>query len=142
MYSSQLSPLLIPSDDVGTTAVPDQVPEVLRLDENVQLSTATDKNKSDQKSTASTAAELLEGVRDGPLKSVAGGLHFILENCKVGIPSCTSNPKCLQSFQQTEVDQQAIESLAPRVKALSESLCVPISWDDVNEKEREKKLEQ
>ena len=78
MYSSQLSPLLIPPDDVGTTAVPDQVPEVPRLDENVQLSTATDKNKSDQRSTASTAAGLLEGVRDGPLKSVAGGLHFIV----------------------------------------------------------------
>ena len=138
MYSSQLSPLLIPPDDVSTTAVPDQVPEVPRLDENVQLSTATDKNKSDQRSTASTAAGLLEGVRDGPLKSVAGGLHFILENCKVGIPSCTSNPKCLQSFQQTEVDQQAIESLVPRVKALSESLCAPISRDDVNEKERER----
>ena len=47
----------------------------------------------------------------------------------------------LYSFQQTEVDEQAIELLAPRVKALSESLYGPIPLGDVNEKERERKLE-
>ena len=91
MYTFQLPPLIIPSDEVGTTAVPDQVPEVPRPDEDVQLSTATDKNKSDQKSTASTAAGLLCGVRDGPLKSVAGVLRLILENCEVGFPSRAFN---------------------------------------------------
>ena len=50
---------------------------------------AADKKKSDWKSTASASAKLaLRGVRDsadafGPLKSVAGGLCFILENCEV-----------------------------------------------------------
>ena len=50
---------------------------------------AIDKKKPDWKSTASATAKLLLlGVRDsadvlGPLKSVAGGLCFILENCEV-----------------------------------------------------------
>ena len=49
-------------------------------------------NESDWKSTASSSAKLLlRGVRDsadafGPLKSVAGGLCFILENCEVRLP--------------------------------------------------------
>ena len=49
-------------------------------------------NKSGWKSTASSSAGLLlRGVRDsadafGPLKSVAGGLCFILENCEVCLP--------------------------------------------------------
>ena len=48
-----------------------------------------DEYKSGWKSTASAPAKLLlRGVRDsadafGPLKSVAGGLCFILENCEV-----------------------------------------------------------
>ena len=91
MYTFQLLPLIIPSDNVGTAAIPDQVPEVLRPVENVQLSTATGGNKSDRKSTASTAAGLLCGVRDGPLKSVAGVLRLILENCEVGLPSRAFN---------------------------------------------------
>jgi len=58
-------------------------------DESVELSAAPDENKSDWKSTASASAKLLlRGVRDsadsfGPLKSVAGGLCFIPENCEV-----------------------------------------------------------
>ena len=49
-------------------------------------------NSSDWKSTVSASAKLLlRGVRDsadafGPLKSVAGGLCFILENCEVSSP--------------------------------------------------------
>ena len=39
------------------------------------------------------------------------------------------------------MDRQAIESLAPQVKVLSESLHQPIPLGDVNEKEREKRLE-
>ena len=50
--------------------------------------------------------------------------------------------QCLQLFQQTDVDGKAIELLAPQVKVLSESLCVPIRPGDVNEKKRGKKLEQ
>ena len=54
--------------------------------------TVADENKSDWKSTASASAKLiLRGVRDsadafGPLKSVAGGLCFILDNCEVWFP--------------------------------------------------------
>jgi len=40
------------------------------------------------------------------------------------------------------VNEHAIESLAPRVKRLSESLSVPISLGDVNEEERARKLER
>jgi len=58
-------------------------------DKRVELSTASDENKRDWTSTAAASAKLLlRGVRDsadafGPLKSVAGGLCFILENCEV-----------------------------------------------------------
>ena len=57
--------------------------------ESVKPSAAADENKPGWKSTASSSAKLLlRGVRDsadafGPLKSVAGGLCFILENCEV-----------------------------------------------------------
>lgn len=60
---------------------------------NVQPSTAADESKPGWKSTAPASAKLLlRGVRDSadafpPLKSVAGGLCFILENCEVRIPS-------------------------------------------------------
>ena len=57
--------------------------------ENVGGSGAADENRPDWKSTASSSAKLvLRVVRDsadafGPLKSVAGGLCSILENCEV-----------------------------------------------------------
>ena len=57
--------------------------------ENVGASSAADENRPHWKSTASSSAKLvLRAVRDsadafGPLKSVAGGLCFILENCEV-----------------------------------------------------------
>ena len=56
---------------------------------NVGGSDAVDENRPDWKATASSSAKLvLRAVRDsadafGPLKSVAGGLCFILENCEV-----------------------------------------------------------
>ena len=59
-------------------------------DERVGLSVVLDENKPDWK--AGSAKLLLRGVRDsadafGPLKAVAGGLCFILENCEVCFPS-------------------------------------------------------
>ena len=57
--------------------------------EHVRVGAATDENRPGWKSTASSSAKLvLRAVRDsadafGPLKSVAGGLCFILENCEV-----------------------------------------------------------
>ena len=59
---------------------------------NVGASAAVDENRPGWKSTASSSAKLvLRAVRDsadafGPLKSVAGGLCFILENCEVLCP--------------------------------------------------------
>ena len=58
-------------------------------DGNTEPSAVTNEKKPSWKSTAlATAKLLLRGVRDsadafGPLKSVAGGLCFILENCEV-----------------------------------------------------------
>ena len=57
--------------------------------ENVGANDAADEGRPGWKSTASSSAKLvLRAVRDsadafGPLKSVAGGLCFILENCEV-----------------------------------------------------------
>ena len=57
--------------------------------ETVGTSAGVDENRPDWGSTASSSAKLvLRAVRDsadafGPLKSVAGGLCFILENCEV-----------------------------------------------------------
>ena len=61
---------------------------------------------------------------------------------RYGLPSYTFGSQCLQPLQGTEVDRQAIELLAPRVRVLSESLCAPIHPGDVNEKTRGEKLEQ
>ena len=74
-------------DNADTTVVSDREQQDPRSDENAEP-TANEK-KSSWKSTAfATAKLLLRGVREsadafGPLKSVAGGLCFILENCEV-----------------------------------------------------------
>ena len=41
-----------------------------------------------------------------------------------------------------KANQQVIESLAPRVKALAERLCEPVPESDAEERERRKRLEQ
>jgi hypothetical protein len=80
------------------TAAPDDGPKEIHLSENTEPRAATDKKKSDWKSTASATAKLiLRGVRDSsdafaPLKSAAGGLCFILENCEVWSPSAYPVP--------------------------------------------------
>ena len=79
--------LIVPLDNADGSAVPHHVQEPLSPDHN-ELNTANEK-KSDWKSTTSATAKLLlRGVREstdafGPLKSVAGGLCFILEICEV-----------------------------------------------------------
>ena len=103
--------------------------------------------KSGWKSTAfATAKLLLRGVRDsadafGPLKSVAGGLCFVLENCEVWSSHCVF-AKLLHVPQRMKGNEQTIESLARRVKALVESLRLPVSEDDVKEQERRETLER
>ena len=50
--------------------------------------------------------------------------------------------RSLRAFQRTKANEQAIESLAPRVEALSASLCTSVSEGDSKEQERRKKLER
>lgn len=88
-----------PLPGVGTTTVPDCVPDVLPPGERVGLSAIVDENESDMDPTAYATTQLLRGVRDsvgafGPLKSVAGSLCSILENCEVGFPPRAFNPQC------------------------------------------------
>ena len=87
-YLFRLPPLIVSSDNAEHPAAPTHVQEALSFNQNKP--SVADGNKSSQgKSTASATAKLLlRGVRDsadafGPLKSVAGGLCFILENCEV-----------------------------------------------------------
>jgi len=80
--------LIVPSDNVVTSAPPDSGSEVVRPNETLETSADADENESNCKSTVSAAVELLRGVRDspgafGPLKSIAGSLGVVLDNCKV-----------------------------------------------------------
>ena len=126
----------------------DNKPGVLDPDENAELSVATNEKKSNWKSTASATAKLLlRGVRDsadafGPLRSVAGGLCFILENCEVRPSSRMRYPRYLQVPQRAKANRQAIESLTPRIKVLSASLCAPVSKGNAKEDMRRKELGQ
>ena len=71
---------------IDTPAVPDPAPEA---PPNDGQPSGADKNGSDLKSLASSTAKLfLRGVKESadafpPLKSVAGGLCYILDNCEV-----------------------------------------------------------
>jgi len=79
---------------VMSVTLSDHVSVTSYHDKSGEPSAAVDETKSNRKSTAfATAKLLLRGVRDsadtfGPLKSVAGGLCFIVENCEVWSPSC------------------------------------------------------
>lgn len=90
--------LIVPPEDIH---IPDLEQATFHPDENVESKAAEDASKSDWKSTASSTAKLLlRAIRDSadvlsPLKSVAGGLCFILENCEVRLSS-GYNPQCLQ----------------------------------------------
>ena len=82
--------LIIPPGNADAPAIPDHVSQDPRSNEKTKPSVTPNEKKSNWKSTAyATAKLLLCGVRDsadafGPLKSVAGGLCFILDNCEVG----------------------------------------------------------
>ena len=81
--------LIIPLGNGGTPAVRSPTPQEVCSGENAEPGVAAIEKKLDWKTTAlATAKLLLRGVRDSadafsPLKSVAGGLCFILENCEV-----------------------------------------------------------
>ena len=76
-----------PPGNVDIPAIPDHMPEVSHPDVSVEAS-AVMEDTLGWRFTISRMAKLLCGVRDSvnaftPLKSVAGCLCFILENCKV-----------------------------------------------------------
>ena len=81
-----LPPLIVPANDVDTSATPKTA---VLPNEGAEPSTGADEKKPGWKSNAFAAAKLLlRGVNEsadafGPLKSVAGGLCFILENYEV-----------------------------------------------------------
>jgi hypothetical protein len=150
MLTSLFSPrfLTLPSNNIDPTPVPDHSPEGLHPEVSAEPGTVADEKKTDWKSTVSATAKLLlRGVRDtadafGPLKSVAGGLCFLLENYEVFPVSCIPYVQRLQASQQTKTNGQAMESLAPRVKALAEQICGPILEGDTKEEKRRGKLEK
>lgn len=133
-----------PSGNVKTSADIDHVRDALgpNLSE-----TAAGRSKPDEwKSTAYPTAKLFLCTAkepmdsSDPLKDVVAGLCFILENCEVRRPSHTRYLQYSRASQQNKVDKQVVESLAPRVKALSTSLCTPVSEDDDKEETRRKEL--
>ena len=140
--------LTVHPEAIDTSTVPDNVQEDPRPDESAKPNAAANENKRDWKSAASAAAKLLlRGVRDssdafGPLKSAAGGLCFILENWEVRPTSPVSCLPYSQASQQMKANTQTIESLAPRVKTLSELLCETSPEGDIKEGARRKKLER
>ena len=76
--------------------------EALRPSENAEPSAAMNKKLSWKSTTSATAKLLLRGVRDsadafGPLKSVAGGLCFVLDNCEVWPSACIRCPDTYRS---------------------------------------------
>jgi len=103
-------------------------------------------SKREPETTVATAKLILRTVKESsdafpPLKSVAGGLCAILENAEVW-PVYVLNPRRLWLSQRTKANKQVVESLAPRVKLLAESLCVPVSEGDIREESRRKILER
>ena len=150
MLTSLLSPrfLTLPSNNVDPTPVPDHSPKNLHPEVSAEPGIVADEKKPDWKSTVSATAKLLlRGVRDtadafGPLKSVAGGLCFILENYEVFPVLCIPYLQRSQASQQTKSNGQAMESLAPRVEALAEQLCGHVPEGDINEEKRREKLEK
>jgi len=131
-------------DNADDSAVSDQVQEDLGSNESEP--NAAEKSKSNWKSTASATAKLLlRGVKESadafpPLKSVTGGLCFILESYEVRPYFPTHHSRSLQVFQQTKANEHALESLAHGVNALFASLCTPVSEGDVKEELRRKEL--
>jgi hypothetical protein len=56
------------------------------------------------------------------------------------LPHTLSTP--LTDPQRTKANDQAIESLAPRIKSLAKTLCARVSEDDTGEKSRRDELER
>lgn len=133
--------------DADNSAVPDQFQDALGSGKS-ELNTL-DGNKFKQwKSVASVTAKLfLRGAKESadvfpPLKSVVGGLCFIVDNFEVCQLYHIYYPQHLWALQQTNANNQAVKSLAPRVTALFASLCQPVHEGYVKEEQRRKELQQ
>ena len=131
---------------MDTTPILDRAPKDQCPEVSTNPGAVPDEKGSNWKSIAFATAKLfLRGVRDGadafgPLKSVAGGLCFILENCEVWPLLCVSYLRGSQVPQRTKANTRAIESLARRIEALPGRLCRPIREGEVKEQERREKL--
>ena len=98
--SATPSDVTVPSGNAGASTVPNHLPEALHPDKVVKLSVATHEGDLNRRSALSATASLLHGVRDTtsgfvPLKSVAGTLCLILENCEVWTSFHTFSMQCL-----------------------------------------------
>ena len=132
---------------MASPIIPDQVQDALssgRGEPNV-----TDEKKFELwKSSATATAKLfLRAVKESadafpPLKSVVGGLCFILDNYEVQYSLSMHNHCVHKCPQQTRANKQAIESLVPRIKGLSASLCKVVPEGNGREEMRRKELEQ
>lgn len=137
-------PLTVHPDNENTITTPNRIAGAPRPYGSAEQSTAADENRRFK--AFAVAKLLLCGVRDsadafGPLKSVAGGLYFILENFEVRLPRQYLS-QCSQVPQRTKANEQAIESLGPRINALAEQLCESVPEGDFREQERRTMLER
>jgi len=115
--------------------------------ESAEPSATGDGSGSDWGSiVSSTAKLLLRGVRDcrclAAAQSCCRRSLFYPGELRGAVPFLIGYPQSLQVPQRMKANKQAIESLAPRVKKLAESLCKPVSEGDVDERKRRQKLEQ
>ena len=89
-----LPPLIVHANNVDTSTTPETA--VVRSDKSAEPSTGADEKKPSWKDNAFAAAKLLlRGVNQsadafGPLKSVTGGLCFILDNYEVWLSSVST----------------------------------------------------
>jgi len=70
----------------------------------------------------------------------ASALFWTIMRCDT--PSVSTIHDAHRHPQQTRANKQAMESLVPRIKALSASLCRPVPEGNTKEKMRRKELEQ
>ena len=102
-WLSSSLPLIIPSDNVGSSIVPDSVLGVPHPGENIGLCATLNENKSDGVPPEPAALKSLRRARDTPnglssLRSVAGTLCSILECCGVCCLSHMFQFKILKVF--------------------------------------------
>lgn len=102
-------PLIGPQDNVGSPAIPDQVQDGPSPNQNKLSAMDGEKFKRWRSAASTTAKLLLRGTKESadafpPLKSVVGGLCFILDNYEVLQPFSicdTDTYRCFSKQMQT-----------------------------------------